>query len=141
MTSHFLPFSSTDDSPCLNELLRCVTGDLFVTSPCCDLDIRGCKPQTIAFFWNAQGVPQIFCKKHNDGFRKTPRNCGHWENWAKSHFEFFEIRRVHNELYLSVNRSRAEALTWDTANQIKATQFWGESKIGVPGEKTQSKPE
>ena len=85
--------------------------------------------------------PKHFAKKNNDGFRKTPRNCGHWENWVKSHFEFFEIRCVHNELYLSVNRSRAEALIGDTANQIKATQFWGESKTGVPGEKTQSRPE
>ena len=40
MSSYVWPFSSTDDSLCLNEVLHCITGDLHVTSLCWDLDIR-----------------------------------------------------------------------------------------------------
>lgn len=93
----FLHFGSADDSPCLNEVFHCFTGDLHVTSPCCDLDIRDWLQATSnrIFLEYTRGSPNIL-QKHIDEFRKNPRNCG--QNWAESRSELLAIKCVHIKL-------------------------------------------
>ena len=73
----FLHFGSADDFPCLNEVLHCATGDLQVTSPCCDLDMRDWLQATNnrILLEYTRGSPNIL-QKYIAGFRKTPRNSG-----------------------------------------------------------------